>query len=129
MAGFYLNASIGSVANGDLGDFEARMTFPLFVGGERQLQRKWVGNGTLPAGMGDQYTDDQLELLCVAEVRTNVARQIKVLETCSTLGLGCFTLHYLSKAYRHSDLKSPLCKYCPDTDWLTKVDAFCNMTM
>ncbi len=93
-----MNASIGSVANGDMGDFEARMTFPLFVGGERQLQRKWVGNGTLPAGMGDQYTDDQLELLCVAEVRLNVARQVDVLDTCSTLGLGCFTPHYLSKA-------------------------------
>ncbi|KAA6417866.1 MAG: hypothetical protein FRX49_12164, partial [Trebouxia sp. A1-2] len=66
VAGFYLNASIGSMANGDMGDFQARMTFPLFVGGERQLQRQWVGNGTLPAGMGDQYTDDQLELLCVA---------------------------------------------------------------
>ena len=87
MAGFYLNASIGSVANGDMGDFEARMTFPLFVGGERQLQRKWVGNGTLPAGMGDQYTDDQIELLCVAEVRVNVARQVKVLDICSLLDL------------------------------------------
>jgi len=93
VAGFYLNASIGSVANGDMGDFEARMTFPLFAGGERQLQRKWVGNGTLPAGMGDQYTDDQLELLCVAEVRVNVARQAGVLDTCSTFGLGCFTVH------------------------------------
>ena len=68
MEGFYLNASIGSVASGEMGDFQARMTFPLFLGGERQLQRKWVGNGTLPAGMGDQYTDDQLELLCVSEV-------------------------------------------------------------
>ena len=63
-----MNASIGSMATGQTDDFEARMTFPLFVGGERQLQRKWVGNGTLPAGMGDQYTDDQLELLCVSEV-------------------------------------------------------------
>ena len=95
MAGFYLNASVGSVANGDMGDFEARMTFPLFVGGERQLQRKWVGNGMLPAGMGDQYTDDQLELLCVAEVRSNVARQVEVLDTCSTLGRGCLIPHYL----------------------------------
>lgn len=68
MAGFYLNASIGSMSNGDRGQFEARMTFPLFVGGERQLQRKWVGNGSLPDGMGDQYTDDQLELLCVSQV-------------------------------------------------------------
>ena len=68
MAGFYLNASIGSVTNGDVGEFEARMTFPLFLGGERQLQRKWVGNGSLPGGMADQYTDEQLELLCVSEV-------------------------------------------------------------
>jgi hypothetical protein len=119
VAGFYLNASIGSVANGDMGDFEARMTFPLFVGGERQLQRKWVGNGTLPAGMGDQYTDDQLELLCVAEVRSSVARQAEVFDTCSTFGLGCFTPpHYLSKAYRCPDLKLSLCMYRPDTDWL-----------
>lgn len=68
VAGFYLNASIGSITNGDVGDFEARMTFPLFLGGERQLQRRWVGNGTLPGGMPDQYTDEQLELLCVSEV-------------------------------------------------------------
>lgn len=67
VAGFYLNASIGSITNGDVGDFEARMTFPLFLGGERQLQRRWVGNGTLPGGMPDQYTDEQLELLCVSE--------------------------------------------------------------
>ena len=68
MAGFYLNASIGSMTNDNTGDFQARMTFPLFAGGERQLQRKWVGNGSLPDGMSDQYTDDQLELLCVSEV-------------------------------------------------------------
>ena len=72
VAGFYLNASIGSMTNGDMGEFEARMTFPLFVGGERQLQRKWVGNGSLPAGMADQYTDEQLELLCVSEVPRQV---------------------------------------------------------
>ena len=68
VAGFYLNASIGSISTGGSDDFEARMTFPLFTGGERQLQRKWVANGTLPAGMSDQYTDDQLELLCISEV-------------------------------------------------------------
>ena len=58
------------MTHGNTGDFQARMTFPLFVGGERQLQRKWVGNGTLPDGMGDQYTYEQLELLCVSEVRS-----------------------------------------------------------
>ena len=69
MAGFNLNASIGSMSTDAKGDFEARMTFPLFTGGEWQLQRNWVANGSLPAGMGDQYTADQLELLCISEVR------------------------------------------------------------
>ena len=68
VAGFSLNVSIGSMSTNSEADFEARMTFPLFVGGERQLQRRWVGNGSLPAGMADQYTDDQLELLCVSQV-------------------------------------------------------------
>lgn len=109
------------MANGDMGDFQARMTFPLFVGGERQLQRQWVGNGTLPAGMGDQYTDDQLELLCVAEVRINVARQVGVLDTGSTLGLGGFTPHYLSQSNRHSNLKLPIFQYHPNSDWLLRL--------
>lgn len=82
VAGFNLNASIGSMTNGNTGDFQARMTFPLFVGGERQLQRKWVGNGSLPNGMGDQYTDDQLELLCVSEVSLHTApKHVYVLKT------------------------------------------------
>ena len=68
VAGFQLNVSIGSMSASPDSDFEARMTFPLFVGGERQLQGKWVANGSLPAGMADQYTDEQLELLCVSEV-------------------------------------------------------------
>ena len=68
VAGFQLNVSIGSMSGSVESDFEARMTFPLFVGGERQLQSKWVANGSLPAGMADQYTEDQLKLLCVSEV-------------------------------------------------------------
>lgn len=66
--GFFLNVSIGSIPSTQEADFAAHMTFPLFVGGERQLQGRWVGNGSLPGGMADQYTDEQLELLCVSEV-------------------------------------------------------------
>lgn len=67
--GFYLNVSIGSVSSSPESEFQASMTFPLFVGGERQLQGQWVSNGSLPAGMADQYTDDQLQLLCTSEVK------------------------------------------------------------
>lgn len=88
--GFGLNVSIGSMTSSPQSDFQAKMTFPLFVGGEQQVQGKWVGNGSLPAGMTDQYTDDQLQLLCISEVnppgsRSSATRLTKLLHGRTSL--------------------------------------------
>ena len=64
---FSANASLGTMHKGS-GSFEAITSFPLFEGGARRMQQPWLGNGSFPDRMGDDYSPEQLILLCLAKV-------------------------------------------------------------
>ncbi|KAK9824077.1 hypothetical protein WJX72_007565 [[Myrmecia] bisecta] len=65
LVSFNMNATIGTAAAGD--GFRSAEVFPTFAAGNRRFQAQWVGNGSLPGAMGQQYTPDQLKLLCVTQ--------------------------------------------------------------
>ena len=64
---FSANASLGTMHKGS-GSFEAITSFPLYEGGARRMQQPWLGNGSFPDKMGDDYSPEQLILLCLAKV-------------------------------------------------------------
>ena len=64
---FSANASLGTMHQGS-GSFEAITSFPLYEGGARRMQQPWLGNGSFPDKMGEDYSPEQLILLCLAKV-------------------------------------------------------------
>lgn len=63
---FSANASLGTMHKGS-GSFEAITSFPLYEGGARRMQQPWLSNGSFPDKMGDDYSPEQLILLCLAK--------------------------------------------------------------
>ena len=63
---FAANASLGTMQTGT--DSVEVTSFPLYSGGARRMHRHWIGNGSFPDSMGEEYSPDQLVLLCLAQV-------------------------------------------------------------
>lgn len=49
----------------------ASWAFPFYTAGDRRANVPWMGvNGSLPAALDAEYTPKQLQLLCMAEVKS-----------------------------------------------------------
>ena len=90
---FSFNATLGTAANGATsGGVTRSAAFPLFLAGERRAMAPWAGSpGQLPGSMREAYAPEQLQLLCVAQVRRGLPLE-KMLRTCSEAG-SCSLLH------------------------------------
>lgn len=77
-----LGTAIGAAATAGPGPGGPResVSSPLFSAGERRSQAPWAGTGSLPLSMQEAYTPSQVQLLCAAEVRIDIACPIAFIE-------------------------------------------------
>ena len=87
---FSFNATLGTAPGAKTpgpGGFLESAAFPLFAAGERRAQAPWLGAAAgLPPAMREAYAVEQLQLLCIAQVRQPCTNSGSVMGT-KTFGM------------------------------------------